>query len=70
MPLGLQSLRVDVGAYDTVSALGHALLQTSLDGQASGGQEAFCPLPPLTRVPLDPVVRRQTPLSFLESLCS
>jgi len=38
-----------------VSAFGHSLLQTSLDGQASGGQEAFCPLHPLTRVPLDRV---------------
>ena len=28
------------GAYDTVSVLGHVLLQISLDGQASGGQRA------------------------------
>jgi len=40
-----------------MSAFGHDLLQTSLDGQASGGQGAFCPLHPLTRVPLDPVLQ-------------
>jgi len=38
-----------------LSAFGHVLLQTSLDGQASGGQGGFSPLYPLTRVPLDPV---------------
>ncbi|AMV17549.1 hypothetical protein VT03_06630 [Planctomyces sp. SH-PL14] len=38
-----------------LSALGHALLQTSFDGQASGGQGGFSPLHPLTRGPLDPV---------------
>ena len=43
-----------MGAYDTVSALGHALLQTSLDSQASGGQRGILPpCTPLTRVPLD-----------------
>ncbi len=35
-PLTLESPRVGEGAYGTVSAFGHALLQTSLD-QASGG---------------------------------
>jgi len=47
--------RVGEGAYNTLSAFGHSLLQTSLDGQASGGQGGFSPLHPLTRVPLDPV---------------
>ncbi|AMV20693.1 hypothetical protein VT03_22525 [Planctomyces sp. SH-PL14] len=44
------------GAYGTWTALGHGLLQTSLDERASGGQGAFCPLHPLTRVPLDPAL--------------
>ncbi|AMV20653.1 hypothetical protein VT03_22325 [Planctomyces sp. SH-PL14] len=52
----MQSPRVGEGAYDTLAKVGQVLLQTSLDGQASGGQEAFCPLHPLTRVPLDPVL--------------
>ena len=34
----LYSPRVGEGASGTVPALGHVLLQTSLDGQASGGQ--------------------------------
>ncbi len=38
MPLALQSPRIGEGASDTVSASGDSLLQTSLDGQASGGQ--------------------------------
>ncbi len=32
------------GASGTVSAFGHSLLQTSLDGQASGGQRGVAPL--------------------------
>ena len=54
-PLAMESSRVGEGASGTASAFGHDLLQKSLDGQASGGQGAFCPLHPLTRVPLDPV---------------
>ncbi len=42
------------GASGTLSALGYVLLQTSLDGQASGGQ-GRCPSALPTRVPLDPV---------------
>jgi hypothetical protein len=42
------------GAYGTVSALGHDLSPMVSGETASGGQEAFCPLHPLTRVPLDP----------------
>ncbi|AMV21189.1 hypothetical protein VT03_25025 [Planctomyces sp. SH-PL14] len=45
--------RVGEGAYGTLFAIGHLLLQMSLDGQASGGQGGFSPLHPLTRVPLD-----------------
>ncbi len=37
-PLALAPPRVGEGAYGTLSALGHSLLQTSLDGQASGGR--------------------------------
>ena len=54
-PLALEALRVGEGASGTLSALGHSLLQISLEGQASGGQGGFSPLHPLTRVPLDPV---------------
>ncbi len=36
--------RVGEGAYGTVSAIGHALLPTSLDGQTSGGQRGVAPL--------------------------
>ncbi len=36
-----QSPRVGEGASDTSSAFGYALLQTSPDGQASGGQGAL-----------------------------
>ncbi len=43
-----------MGTSGTSSALGHSLLQTSLDGQASGGQ-GRCPSALPTRVPLDPV---------------
>ncbi|AMV17018.1 hypothetical protein VT03_03950 [Planctomyces sp. SH-PL14] len=45
-PLAFQSPRIGEGESDTVSALGHDLLQTSLDGQASGGQEGVAPLHP------------------------
>ncbi len=51
----MQSPRVGKGAYGTVSAAGHDLSPTVSGETASGGQEAFCPLHPLTRVPLDPV---------------
>ncbi|AMV19365.1 hypothetical protein VT03_15845 [Planctomyces sp. SH-PL14] len=40
----LYSPRVGEGASDTASAFGYALLQTSLDGQASGGQRGVAPL--------------------------
>jgi len=43
-----------MGAYDTVSAFGHSLLQAARDSQASGGQRGILPpCTPLTRVPLD-----------------
>jgi len=42
------------GTYDTVSALGHGALQTSLDERASGGQEGVAPLHPPPGVPPGP----------------
>ncbi len=38
--LGLQSPRVGEGAYNTLSAFGHDLLQSVLDSRASGGRRA------------------------------
>ncbi len=49
-PLASESPRVGEGAYDTVSAFGHVLLQRSPTGQASGGQGASPPCIP-ARVP-------------------
>jgi len=54
-PLALHSARNRSGASGIQSAFAHTLLQTSPDGQASGGQRGFSPLHSLTRVPLDPV---------------
>ncbi len=57
--LALRSPRIDVVASGTVSGAGHALLQTSLDGRASGGQRALPPCIPTRGTPWTPVGSRK-----------